>query len=56
MSKPTYLNKTQLARLLNISQATLALRVKRGDIKPDAKDGLDKDLFLASKFKKGGAA
>lgn len=44
MSK-TYLNRTQLARRLNIAQATLAKRILAGEIKPDAKDGRGEDLF-----------
>ena len=32
----TYLNRTQLARRLNIAAATLAKRITEGTIKPDA--------------------
>lgn len=44
-----YLNRSQLARLLNIAPKTLALRIAAGKFKPDAKDGLDADLFEKSK-------
>lgn len=51
----TYLNRSQLARLLNIVPETLRERIARGEIRPDAEDGKGNELFLASKFEKGEA-
>lgn len=44
-----FLNRTQLARRLNIAPETLRSRIDAKEIKPDGKDGLGADLFsLAS--------
>lgn len=50
----TYLNRTQLARLLKVAPKTLADRISRGEIKPDAKDGKKADLFDEAKHKQNG--
>jgi hypothetical protein len=41
----TYFNRTQLARRLKISQATLAKRILAGELKPDANDERGNPLF-----------
>ncbi|HUD75317.1 MAG TPA: hypothetical protein VMQ76_09620 [Terracidiphilus sp.] len=47
-----YFNRTQLARRLKISQATLAKRILAGVIKPDANDDNGNPLFLESEVER----
>ena len=42
---PVLLNRSQLARKLCIAMKTLAGRIERGEVKPVAIDGKDKQLF-----------
>ena len=48
---PVLLNRSQLARKLCIAMKTLAGRIERGEIKPVAIDGKDKQLFAEEEGK-----
>lgn len=45
MKTQTYYNRSQLARRLNITHATLVRRIEAGEIKPDAHDAKGEELF-----------
>lgn len=47
-----YINRAQLARHLNIDPRNLTARIERGEIKPDAYDEQQRELFDKSKHAK----
>lgn len=46
------LNRSQLARRLNIAAETLRNKIDSGEIKPDAQDDQGRDLFNLEKYSK----